>query len=233
MNNKSKYLKLSIYGGIFLVLLVGFSLVAHAQTEWKMVEKPALILVHMQHGIVDEAGTVAFLGHAKATKESGIVARQQALLKAFRAKKLPVIYVNAVTDPKSVIPAYGKFWAAYKKVQANMPGSKDIEVIPELAPLPGEPVLPNFPFGMFTGNNLEKVLKDNKVETLVLAGVATDMAILSGVIQAADLFYNIIVPSDASTSASSKGHDAAMSLMIPAMALVTTTEDILAHLGTN
>ena len=40
-------------------------------SEWKMVGKPALILIHMQHGICHEAGTVAFLGHAKATKESG------------------------------------------------------------------------------------------------------------------------------------------------------------------
>jgi nicotinamidase-related amidase len=215
---------------ILLALFVGFPLTVYSQTEWKMVGKPALILVHMQYGIVNEGGTVAFLGHAKATKESGIIPRQQALLKAFRAKGLPVVYVNAITDPNSVVPAHGKFWAAYKKVKANMPGSKDVEVIPELAPQPGEPVLPNFPFGMFTGNSLERILKEKKVDTLVLAGVATDMAILAGVNQAADLFYNIIVPSDASTSASQKAHEAAMNLMIPAMALVTTTEDVLAHL---
>jgi nicotinamidase-related amidase len=185
----------------------------------------------MQYGIVNEGGTVAFLGHAKATKESGIIPRQQDLLKAFRAKKLPVIYVNAVTDPNSVVPGYGKFWAAYKKVKANMPGSKDVEVIPELAPSPGEPVLANFPFGMFTGNNLEKILKDQKIDTVILVGVATDMAILSGVIQAADLFYNIIVPSDASTSASQEAHRGAMNLMIPAMVLVTTTDDVIKHLG--
>jgi hypothetical protein len=70
-------------------------------SEWNMVGKPGLILIHMQHAITHEAGRVAFLGHAKATRESGILYRQQALLKAFRAKKLPVIYVNAVTDPKA------------------------------------------------------------------------------------------------------------------------------------
>lgn len=198
--------------------------------EWKMVGKPALILIHMQHAITDESGAVAFLGHAKATRESGIILRQQALLKTFRAKKLPVVYVNAVTDPNSVCPAYGKFWSAFKKVKANLPGSKDVEVISELAPLHGEPVLGNWPFGIFTNSNLDKVLKDNKAETLVLAGVATDMAILAAVLQAADLFYNLIVLSDASTSANPKAHDAAMNLMIPAMALVTTTDDILAHL---
>jgi len=199
-------------------------------SEWKMVGKPALILIHMQHAITHEAGTLAFLGHAKATKESGIIPRQQALLKAFRAKRLPVIYVNAVTAPKANLPLYGKFWPVIQKIEANLSGSKDVEVIPELTPLPGETVLGNFPFGVFTGSNLEKVLKDSKVETLVLVGVATDMAVLTAVIQAADLYYNIIVPSDASTSANAKAHDAAMNLMIPAMGLVTPTEDVLAHL---
>ena len=197
--------------------------------EWTMVGKPALVFIHMQFGITDERGTVAFLGHAKATRESGIIARQQALLKAFRAKKLPVIFVNAVTDPKTRVPAYGKFWPGIKKTGANLPGSKDVEVIPELAPLPGEPVLGNWAFGMFSNNNLDKVLKDLGVETLVLAGVATDMAVLSAVYQASDLFYNLIVPSDASTSASPKFHEAAIE-MISVMTLVTTTEDVIAHL---
>ena len=197
--------------------------------EWTMVGKPALIFIHMQYGITNEGGTVAFLGHAKATKESGIIARQQALLRAFRAKKLPVIFVNAVTDPKSKIPAYGKFWPAIKKTGANLPGSKDIEVIPELAPLPGEPVLGNWVFGMFSNNNLDKMLKDLGVETLILTGVATDMAVLSAVFQASDLFYNLIVPSDASTSANPTFHKVALE-MISVMTLVTPTEDVIAHL---
>ena len=215
---------------MFSVLCAGIPLTAQGQTQWQMAGKPALIIIHMQYGIVNEGGTVAFLGHAKATKESGIVPRQQALLKVFRDKNLPVIYVNAVTDPNSVIPAYGKFWGAFKTVKANMPGSKDIEVIPELAPRSGEPVLANWPFGTFTNNNLDKVLKDMKVDTVVLVGVATDMAVLSGVIQASDMLLNVIVPSDASTSASKAAHDAAMNLMIPAMALVTPTDDVIAHL---
>jgi len=198
-------------------------------TEWKLVGKPALILIHMQHAITHPEGTVAFLGHAKATRESGIIPRQQALLNAFREKKLPVIYVNAVTDPKSKFPVYGRFWGGIQKTGANLPGSKDIEVIPELAPLPGEPVLGNWVFGMFTNNNLEQVLKGKGVETLVLVGVATDMAVLAAVYQASDLLYNLIVPSDASISANPKFHEAAIE-MIDAIALVTTTEDVIAHL---
>jgi nicotinamidase-related amidase len=199
-------------------------------SEWKLVGKPALIVIHMQYGITHEAGGVASFGHARATRESGIIFRHQSLLKAFRAKQLPVIYINAVTDPKTIFPAYGKFWPTLKTTKANLPNTEDVKVIPELAPLPGEQVLANWPFGMFTGSSLGKILKDERVKTLVLAGVATEMAILAAVLQAADLFYNIIVPSDACTSANLKAHDATLNWIIPPMALVTTTEDLLSHL---
>jgi nicotinamidase-related amidase len=198
--------------------------------EWKMEGKPALILIHMQYGITDEAGTLAFLGHAKATRESGIVPRQQALLKGFRGKKLPVIYVNAVTDRKAVLSPYGKFYPAIKSTGANLPGTKDVEVVSVLAPLPGEPVLSNWIFGIFSNSGLERILKEKGVTTLVMVGVATDMAVLTSVLQAADLGYHLIVPSDASTSANPTAHDVVMNMMIPGMALVTTTEDVLAHL---
>ncbi len=196
--------------------------------EWRLVGKPALIIIHMQHAIADEGGTVAFLGHARAARESGIIGRQRSLLGAFRAKGLPVVFVNAFT-PKTTFPAYGRFWTAIRKTKANLPGTKDVEVIHELAPLPAEPVLYNWPFGIFTGNNLREVLGGLGVETLVLAGVATDMAVLTAVFQSSDLLYNLIVPSDASTSANPKFHEAAME-MIDAIALVTTTEDVIAHL---
>jgi len=197
-------------------------------SEWKMVGKPALILIHMQHAITHPEGKVAFLGHAKATRESNVIPRQQVLLKAFREKRLPVVFVNAIT-PETKWPAYGRFWVGIRKNGANLPGTKDLEVIPELAPEPGEPLLFNWPFGIFTGNNLRKVLDDLGVETLVLAGVATDMAVLTAVFQASDMLYNVIVPSDMCTSANPKFHEAAIE-MIDAVALVTTTDDVIAHL---
>ena len=197
-------------------------------SEWKMVGKPALVLIHMQHGITHPEGKVAFLGHAKATRDSGIIARQQLLLAAFRKKKLPVVFVNAIT-PETKWPAYGRFWEGIKKYRANLPGTKDVEVIEELAPLSGEPLLFNWPFGIFTGNNLRQVLDNLGVETLVLVGVATDMAVLTAVFQASDMLYNVIVPSDTCTSATPKFHEAAIE-MIDAVALVTTTKDVIAHL---
>lgn len=53
---------------------------------------------------------------------------------------------------------------------------------------------------------------------------------MTAVIQCADMFYKVIVPSDASIDANLALHDIAMNTVIPAMALVTTTDDVIAHL---
>ena len=199
-------------------------------SDWKIVGKPALILIHMQHAICDLNGAVARVGHAKAAHESGILPRQQALLSAFREKGLPVIYVNAITDRTKLdcAPVLGRFWSTVTG-GINMPGSKDVEVISEVAPRPDEPVLGNFPFSMFANNDLHERLQEMGVRTLVLAGVATDMAVLASCWQASDLYYNLVVPSDASTGANQPSQDAALK-MINAIAMVTPTDDVIAHL---
>jgi nicotinamidase-related amidase len=188
----------------------------------------------MQHAITDPEGRVAFL-HAKATWESGIIPRQQALLQAFRERGLPVVYVNSMhpADAAERMSPYGTFYQVIKKNRMNEPGSKDIEVLSAVAPRPGEPVLGNFMFGIFsnnTGADLKQVLEDAGADTLVLCGVATGMAVMTAVIQCADMFYKVIVPSDASIDADQALHDIALSKVIPAMALVTTTDDVIAHL---
>ena len=198
--------------------------------NWKMKGKPALIIIHMQKGIALEDGKFAFFGHAKAAKEAGIIPRQQALLQGFRKKKLPVIFVDAMTDPEDTVSLYGKFWKALEAAHGNLPGSKDIEVIPDLAPLSGEPVTYNWRISAFARSNLEQLLKDNGVETVVLAGVATDIAVLTTAVAATDLSYAVIVPNDASTSGNARAHEVVMNDMLPGLSLVTTTEDVLAHI---
>ena len=202
--------------------------------DWVMQGRPALVLIHMQHAITDPEGRVAFL-HAKATWESGIIPKQQALLKAFREKGLPVVYVNSMHPVNAVelMSPYGGFYGVIRKNKMNEVGSKDVEVLSALAPRPGEPVLGNFMFGIFsnnTGGDLKQVLADAGADTLVLCGVATGMAVMTAVIQCADMFYKVIVPSDASIDANQALHDIAMNTVIPAMALVTTTDDVIAHL---
>jgi len=198
--------------------------------EWSFVDKPALILLHMQHSLCDPQGSLAFLGHAKAARESSMIPNQQKLLKAFRAKNLPVIYIVTTHDMsrQKNAPVLGMFWSmAFSGI--NLPGSKDVEIISEVAPRAGEPVIGNFVFSMFGNNNMDKMLKELGVKTLVISGLATYMAVMATSWNAAELDYNIVLPSDACIGADAAIHEAALKIIDP-IAIVTPTDDVVAHL---
>ena len=56
------------------------------------------------------------------------------------------------------------------------------------------------------------------------------MAVGTAAFACADRFYNLIVPEDASTDGNQELHEIIFKAMIPAIALVTTTDDVIAHL---
>jgi nicotinamidase-related amidase len=199
-------------------------------TEWTLVGKTALLVVHMQNAICKAPSPLEVLGHCRATWEDGVVLKMQDLLTAFRAKGLPVIFVSAHTPPDTKFPAYGKFWPSAKESEVNRLGTRDVDVIDELAPAPGEPLFYNWPFNIFVGNDLEQYLVDQGIETVVLVGVATGMAVVTAAFALADRLYNLIVPSDTTTDGNRELHEALIKWMIPAVALVTTSDDVIAHL---
>jgi nicotinamidase-related amidase len=56
------------------------------------------------------------------------------------------------------------------------------------------------------------------------------MAVVIAAYQAADRFFNLIVPSDCITDGNAQLHQAILSGILPVIGLVTTSEDVIAHL---
>ncbi|MCE5253078.1 MAG: cysteine hydrolase [Actinomycetia bacterium] len=199
-------------------------------TTWSLAGKPALLVVHMQNSLCKVGGGLEGMGHCRAAREAGIIPNIQALQKAFRAKRLPVIFTVARHPAEFKLPAYGAFWPAARDLQVNLAGTEDIEVIDELAPAPGEPIFYNWVFSIFQGNELDQYLAQQRVETVVLTGIATGMAIGYNSFALADRLYSLIVPSDTCADGNEKLHQAVLDWMLPPIALITTAEDVIAHL---
>ena len=148
------------------------------------------------------------------------------MLKAFREKDLPVIFVNVLVRPPLTdnLPKLGRLW---EETGNYKPEPGDLGVIPALKHLSGEPVLTNWPFTAFSNSGLQRALRLCRAETLVIEGVVTNGAVYGTTSAAADRF---IIPRDASASPSEEDHRAVMEIMAPAVALVTRTEDVIRHL---
>lgn len=200
-------------------------------SDWELRGRPALLIIHMQNAIVKTPSPLEVFGHGRAAWEEGVVDNIQRLVEAFRDQGHPVIYTVAYTPPEVEWPAYGGFWEGSQQVKVNHMGTWDVEVIDELAPAPGEPVFYNWPFSVFEGTGLQVYLQEQGVDTVVLVGVATGMSVGVAAWALAERFYNLIVPSDATTDGNSEVHRLVVGLILPAIGLVTTTEDVIRRLG--
>jgi ureidoacrylate peracid hydrolase len=199
-------------------------------SEWSLAGDPALIVVHMQNAICKTPSPLEFLGHPRATEEAAVIPHIAGLLAAFRRKGLPVVFTAAVHPDAPEVPAYGGFWDAVEDLPVNRAGTRDVRIVDELSPRDGEPVVHNWPFDIFRRTGLEQRLRDQGVDTIVLCGVSTGMAVIIAAYQAADRFFNLIVPSDCVTDGNPQLHEAIMTGIMPVIGLVTTSEDIIAHL---
>jgi len=198
--------------------------------DWTLHGNAALLVVHMQNAITKSPSPLDFMGHQRATAEDDVIPHIAALLAAFREKGLPVFYVVAFTPDETSSPAYGLFWRGIEESQANRLGTRDVEIVDELTPRDGEPVLYNWPFDLFRTTDLEQRFKDGGIETVVLVGVSTGMAINVAAYQLAERFYNLIIPSDCITDGNRVLHEALLTGVLPVLGLVTTHDDVIAHL---
>ena len=200
-------------------------------SDWTVAGKPALLIVHMQNAVIKTPSPLEAMGHGKAAHDEGVIANIERLASAFRAKGLPVAYCVAYTPPDETRwPAYGGFWQGCRQIEVNRMGTWDVEIIDELKPAPGERVFYNWPFNVFEGTGLDEYLKEQQVETVVLTGVATGMSVGTAAWALAERFYGLVIPVDGTTDGDSEVHRLVCGSIFPAIGLVTTTEDVVAHL---
>ena len=82
--------------------------------------------------------------------------------------------------------------------------------IDELAPIANEIVLPKTSSGVFNSTNIDYVLRNLGVKTLIIAGVVTDQCVDMAVRDATDRGFLVSVPGDACATYTQARHDGAL-----------------------
>jgi len=96
----------------------------------------------------------------------------------------------------------------YKISGLNVPkGSWDARVIDAIAPAEDEIVLPKTSSSVFISTNIDYVLRNLEVRSLIVAGGLTDQCVDSAVRDACDLGYLVTTATDACATLSQERHD--------------------------
>jgi nicotinamidase-related amidase len=104
-------------------------------------------------------------------------------------------------------------------------GSEGVAIHPAAAARDGEPIVVKHRIGPFVGTDLETLLRANRIDTLVLAGVHTSGVVLSAVRHAVDLDYRLIVVRDCCADPDAEAHAVLLDIVIPKQAAVVTTAE--------
>ncbi|MBV7339439.1 cysteine hydrolase [Chloroflexi bacterium TSY] len=191
----------------------------------------ALIVVDMQyfdaHPEWGEGRTALELGVADAftpyfAQIETIIPRIQSLLSLFREKQMEVIHIRVAEQTKDSRDVGWKQLARGLVVPCD---SKEAEPLTEVAPIDDELVISKSSSGVFATTNLDRLLRNLGIQTLVFTGTATGGCIESAVRDAVDLGYNVLIAIDACADSTPASHEQALQRMKGGLVhLLTTTQ---------
>ena len=180
-----------------------------------MTSQTALILIDVQLGLDD-----ARLGERSNPTAEQNMAR---LLQAWRRQGRPIFHIQHMsTEPNSPL-------------RPELPGNA---IKPEVAPLPGEPLIQKRVNCAFIGTDLGERLKAQGIHSLLFVGLTTEHCVSTSARVASDLGYEVFVAADATASHECRSYDGRHipAEMVQAVALanlhrefatVRTTDEIL------
>lgn len=183
--------------------------------------KTALVIIDMQRDFLEPGGFGASLGNDVSLLRSAIAPCQQ-LLAAARAAKLLVIHTREghLPDLSDAPPAKIERGTPALRIGSPGPmgrilirGEHGHSIIPELAPIDGEIVVDKPGKGAFYHTELGELLKERKIENLLVCGVTTEVCVHTTVREANDRGYRCVVVSDACASYFPEFHRVAVAMV--------------------
>lgn len=167
-----------------------------------------LVVIDMQRDFVEPGGFGESLGN-DVSRLGEIVPVVAQLLSGFRQAGLPIFHTRECHKPDlSDLPdakrnrgdpslRIGDPGPMGRILIAGEPGA---EIVPELAPKPGEIVLDKPGKGAFCGTGFEAKLRERGVQHLVFAGVTTEVCVQTTMREANDRGFDCLLAHDATES---------------------------------
>jgi nicotinamidase-related amidase len=195
--------------------------------------KTALVVVHMVKGVAGNVDTPFNRLFRRRAEETGVINTQLRLLDEFRRAKAKVIY-TAVTYQQGLpgVSPNSPLWRTLFDCVCLMEGTPAVELLDELDRRPDEPVVRGQGSNGFDRTVLDSVLRVAGVDCVVLAGIATDVAVESTARAASDLGYRTIVVSDACTADTDDAHARALDVIRKWFGETPSANEVVSALAT-
>ena len=188
----------------------------------------AIITSEVQNGVVGERSALPALAEAAAAEMLPSLAR---LLPAARSAGVQIVHCTAYrrADGKGANHNARRFMGVRKSPVALLPGTPEVDVVSELGPEPSDLVLTRtHGLDPMAGTDLDPVLRNLGITTIVVTGVSVNVAVTNLVMDAVNRGYDVVLPRDAVCGVPRDYADAVIDNTLALLAAVTTTDELVA-----
>ncbi|MFO8109748.1 MAG: cysteine hydrolase [Thermoplasmata archaeon] len=189
--------------------------------------KLALIIIDMQYNITAQGHGVLKYAKELGVREgydyyydriqNRIIPNIRKLLKYLRGTEIPIIFTKIRSH---------SFSDGDTKTDPEDPDAEGV-ILKEINPMNDEVVITKDDPDMFEGTGLDSLLRENGINTLMIAGVLTNECVEASVLRAIKKDYRVILLEDSTAAFSESIHEIALELIRDNKVIITSTENIL------
>jgi nicotinamidase-related amidase len=183
----------------------------------------ALLVMDLQNGVVERI--------ADPQAQASLLTTLAATAAAARDAGVPVIYVRVAFRPgMPEASPNNQIFANVARLGTLDEADASTQIHPAVAPQSGDIIVTKRRVSAFAGSDLDVVLRSQKIDSLVLTGIATSGVVLSTLRQAADLDFRLTVLRDGCEDSDPEVHRVLMDKLFPRQAAVELASEWLARL---
>ena len=189
--------------------------------------RTAVVTSEIQNGVIGEQAALPVLAEAARVTMLPNLAR---LVTAARRAGVEVVHATFERRPDGKGSNHNaRLFAGVDKSPVKLlPGTEAVQVVPDIGVGPTDVVLTRtHGLNPMSGTNLDAVLRNLGVTTIITTGVSVNIAITNLVMEAVNLGYDVVLPRDAVCGVPADYADAVIDNTLRLLATVTTVDELV------